>query len=48
MQKLVIEKLNKETETYYNTAWRKPSLLPCLDLKCFALDFFKTLKIGEN
>lgn len=48
MQKLVIDKLNNDTEVFYNTAWREPSLLPCLNLKSFALDFFKTLKIDEE
>ena len=48
MQRIVIEKLKNDTEIYYNTAWREPTLLPCLDLKSFALDFFKTLKISEK
>lgn len=48
MQKTVIEKLKKDTEVYYSTAWREPSLLPCLDLKSFATDCLKSLEINED
>ena len=48
MQKLVIEKLKNDTKIFYDTAWREPSLLPCLDLKTFAFDFFRFLGIKEE
>ena len=42
MQKIVIDKLKNDTGAYYNRLWREPSLLPCLQLKNLAEDFFNT------
>ena len=46
MQKIVIDKLEKNTDSYYNRIWREPSLLPCLELRSLAIKFLDTLKIN--
>lgn len=48
MQKIVIDKLENDTDSYYNRIWREPSLLSCLELRTLAIKFSDTLNINDN
>ena len=48
MQKIVINKLKNDTDTYCNRIWREPSLLPCLELRTLAEKFLDSLNLNNN
>ena len=48
MQKIVKERLKKDSSCYYKTRWREPNLLPCLDLRILAKQFLETLEINSS